>query len=378
MTPILSLSQDLDTLVDVGDHKLHFTIWEGEGIPILFEAGGGNDATIWSHLIEPLRSITGTTLITYDRPGMGKSEVNPHLPEDKKGLITNAINDLEKGLSALGYREEILLVSHSYGGFSSALYSARNPDLVKGIVLIDTNLPTTFTDAYLKKFEGLYTPSFLDTIKSISLGAYYESIAIYETTKIMRGIEFPAHIPIIDIVAENPPNQFNDSVDVIHRQVTHRQFVKEAANRRLITAYECEHFLFFQNPALVIQSIVQLYGQVSTDIDYKALLNRSLAYGVENTNNTRRSEFAYWHSERDLNNWGYTLMNRGELASALSIFKLNTQLFPESFNTYDSYGEALLKVGKKEEAINMYQKSIELNPDNEAGKKILEGLLIEH
>ena len=33
------------------------------------------------------------------------------------------------------------------------------------------------------------------------------------------------------------------------------------------------------------------------------------------------------------------------------------------------YGEALLNIGKKDEAIRMYKKSIELNPKNECGKK---------
>ncbi len=39
------------------------------------------------------------------------------------------------------------------------------------------------------------------------------------------------------------------------------------------------------------------------------------------------------------------------------------------------YGEALLQCGIKEEAIKMYQKSVELNPDNENGKKVLSNLL---
>ncbi len=42
-----------------------------------------------------------------------------------------------------------------------------------------------------------------------------------------------------------------------------------------------------------------------------------------------------------------------------------------SWNLYDSYGEALLRNGQRQEAIKMYQKSVELNPDNEGAKKIL-------
>jgi len=36
------------------------------------------------------------------------------------------------------------------------------------------------------------------------------------------------------------------------------------------------------------------------------------------------------------------------------------------------YGETLLKTGQKEEAVKMYKKSIDLNPNNANGKKILE------
>jgi hypothetical protein len=54
---------------------------------------------------------------------------------------------------------------------------------------------------------------------------------------------------------------------------------------------------------------------------------------------------------------------------------MNTFLFPASFNTYDSYAEGLRTVGKKQEAIIMFQKSIPLNPDNVEVKKKLEELL---
>jgi CubicO group peptidase (beta-lactamase class C family) len=80
-------------------------------------------------------------------------------------------------------------------------------------------------------------------------------------------------------------------------------------------------------------------------------------------------------NEFEINEWGYRIMANGILKDAVEIFKLNTHLFPNSGNTYDSYGEALLKEGKKEEAIKAYQKSIALSPDNEHGKKVLETLL---
>jgi len=77
-------------------------------------------------------------------------------------------------------------------------------------------------------------------------------------------------------------------------------------------------------------------------------------------------------SEFEINEWAYRMMAKNQLKEALEIFKLNVHLFPNSSNAYDSYAEVLLKTGNREEAIKMYKKSIELNPDNKNGKKVLE------
>jgi tetratricopeptide (TPR) repeat protein len=79
--------------------------------------------------------------------------------------------------------------------------------------------------------------------------------------------------------------------------------------------------------------------------------------------------------ENEFNDLGYDLMNNGYLKEALETFKLNATLFPHSWNVYDSYGEALLKSGQNDEAIKMYKKSVELNPGNENGKKVLARIL---
>jgi CubicO group peptidase (beta-lactamase class C family) len=62
---------------------------------------------------------------------------------------------------------------------------------------------------------------------------------------------------------------------------------------------------------------------------------------------------------------------------ALEVFKQCVRLFPDYWNSYDSYGDALARTGNKELAIKMYQKSLELKPDSESGKKALQKLLEE-
>jgi CubicO group peptidase (beta-lactamase class C family) len=87
----------------------------------------------------------------------------------------------------------------------------------------------------------------------------------------------------------------------------------------------------------------------------------------------------YILKEDDLNELGLQLLYAATFEKhidvSLEVLKLNVLLFPNGFNTYDSYGEALAFVGKKREAIYMYGKSIQLNPSNESGKKALKELM---
>jgi Flp pilus assembly protein TadD len=53
------------------------------------------------------------------------------------------------------------------------------------------------------------------------------------------------------------------------------------------------------------------------------------------------------------------------------VFKLNVQLHPESWNVYDSLGEAYAAAGDKKNAIANYEKSIQLNANSQGGKDAL-------
>jgi hypothetical protein len=75
--------------------------------------------------------------------------------------------------------------------------------------------------------------------------------------------------------------------------------------------------------------------------------------------------------ESDINIGGYRLLDRKKVKEAIKIFEMNVELFPESFNVYDSLAEAYMTDNNKELAIKYYKKSLELNPENENAKKFL-------
>lgn len=75
--------------------------------------------------------------------------------------------------------------------------------------------------------------------------------------------------------------------------------------------------------------------------------------------------------EFDINLIGYELLAAKKYNEAIEEFKMNVKLFPNSFNVYDSLGEAYADAGNTKLAIENYQKSVDLNPNNDNGKQWL-------
>ncbi|TFG65900.1 MAG: tetratricopeptide repeat protein [Gemmatimonadales bacterium] len=79
----------------------------------------------------------------------------------------------------------------------------------------------------------------------------------------------------------------------------------------------------------------------------------------------------YNFAESELNDLGYSYMSEGETETAIEIFKLNVEAYPNSFNTYDSLGEGYMEAGQTELAVENYERSLELNPDNDNARVML-------
>ncbi|MBK7702677.1 MAG: MBL fold metallo-hydrolase [bacterium] len=79
----------------------------------------------------------------------------------------------------------------------------------------------------------------------------------------------------------------------------------------------------------------------------------------------------YFYMEGQLNASGYRFLQSGRAPQAVAMFRAYADLFPESWNAYDSLGEALLAVGDTDVAVAMYEKSLALNPENTNGRDAL-------
>ena len=69
-------------------------------------------------------------------------------------------------------------------------------------------------------------------------------------------------------------------------------------------------------------------------------------------------------NETELTLYGYSFLWANQLSEAIAIFKLIIDEFPSSANAYDSMGEAYLQAKDSVKALQNYEKSLQLNPDN--------------
>jgi len=119
-------------LVKVNDHRLATRI-AGQGAPIVvLENHFGGSMNSWRRVWRDIARFT--TVVRYDRAGLGDSERGPtprtaiRVADDLRRLLTNA-----------GLPPPYVLVGHSFGGLFIQGFARRYPRLVAGLVIVDSS-----------------------------------------------------------------------------------------------------------------------------------------------------------------------------------------------------------------------------------------------
>jgi pimeloyl-ACP methyl ester carboxylesterase len=108
---------------------------------IVFESGHGTPMGHWDRILNGVSELA--PLITYDRPGIGKSEADNEMP-----TIKNVSDKLIKVLKKLDIEPPYVLVGHSLGGAYVRGFAVYNPELLAGLIIID---PADFTETKLNR-----------------------------------------------------------------------------------------------------------------------------------------------------------------------------------------------------------------------------------
>jgi uncharacterized protein len=130
----------------------------------------------------------------------------------------------------------------------------------------------------------------------------------------------------------------------------------------LITEYDALRFFFD-------------YFPLKLDMKDYADSTGALANKYQNhfANLSQKMGYQLKPDEGEINYMGYDFLGRELFKTAESLFKLNIENYPESYNVYDSYGDYFIAIGDKSNAIIQLKKALTIK-ENEGSRKKLDEL----
>lgn len=128
-----------------------------------------------------------------------------------------------------------------------------------------------------------------------------------------------------------------------------------------ITEYDALRFFFDFFPLkLDMKDFTDSTGTLATKYrNHFANLSQKMGYQIK-------------PDEAEINYIGYDFLGRKMYKTAASLFKLNVNNYPESFNVYDSYGDYFVAIGDKANAIIQFKKALALKENEGSRKKLTE------
>ena len=113
----------------VNDRQLFASI-KGEGTPVMIVPGLGTPSAEWWPLQDKLSQYA--QVITFDRPGYGKSEATT-----KPRKCKEIINEMKLLLNKMDINEPVILIGQAEGALYAQFFARIFPKMVAGVIMID-------------------------------------------------------------------------------------------------------------------------------------------------------------------------------------------------------------------------------------------------
>lgn len=103
----------------------------------------------------------------------------------------------------------------------------------------------------------------------------------------------------------------------------------------------------------------------AADAVAQVVIERGVAGAADFFAQIRADTARYSFEESAFNALGYRFLREGRIDASVAVMTMMTDLFPESWNAWDSRAEAHRYAADKEQAVAAFEKSLALNPENE-------------
>jgi pimeloyl-ACP methyl ester carboxylesterase len=274
-------------MVSVSGHdmQIYCTGKASGGPTVVMDSGLGGGLLDWQ-TVQP-KVATFARVCSYDRSGIGWSESGP-TPRTSQRIV----KELHALLSDAGEEGPYVLVGHSFGGANVQLYASEYAEEVAGMVLVDSAVDTRVLDKDLRKALAGIQPSPLTIKATAPLGIprllasqegslpkrlAQERTAIYngtrhlyavadETAMVQKSVaeatdaapslgEKP--LVVLSAGARQFPGLTNKQAKRTDEQANEFEagLINLSENSELVVAKNSEHYIQFDRPELVVDSI---------------------------------------------------------------------------------------------------------------------------
>jgi 3-oxoadipate enol-lactonase len=368
--------------ISVPDGRLYYEE-AGQGPCLVFI----HDGMLHSEAYDPqFAAFAGEhRVVRYDRRGYGRSD-NPQSPYSNCADL-KAVFDTLKIDSAL-------LIGCSAGSRVALDFTLRYPALVTGLVLIGPVVSgMEYTNHMLTRGGRLTIEIRTDSVRYRNYWIDSDPYEFYPTNSEAKArarellTAYPQNLnngkDRLQQAAERPAVRFLSEIKVpaliivgeadipdVHAHAGAIEGGISGARREIVS--NAGHLVALEKP----QEVTDLMRSFSHESAFFGTLSRE---GVSAAVKTYRALLAQKpeakpFAEVRLNQLGYQNLQAGNIDDALELFKLAIDIYPNSSNVYDSYGEALLAAGDTTRAIANYRRSLELNPNNTNAAQVLSTL----
>jgi pimeloyl-ACP methyl ester carboxylesterase len=241
---------------------------------VVFDAGLGDSSTSWDVVQSQVSRFTRT--VSYDRAGRGQSHFVP-------GPCTSLdiANDLHAMLEAARIPGRYILVGHSFGGYNVRVFADRFPDLIAGVILVDSSHefqarafgsvlgnvglpPRAFGESEALAFARQEQATFADP----SYPANFvdpENIDWAITSEQVSQARVPDHAALMVITAgingwwwfedlTGIPAQISKQLSVVWRNLQ-EQLVRLSPQGQQVIAENSHHYVHHDQPEVVVEAI---------------------------------------------------------------------------------------------------------------------------
>ena len=225
--------------IQINHHSI-YAVSFGEGPNVLFESGLGASVENWKNVAPSIAEHAH--VILYDRTGIGKSSAN----NKQVRTAQDAVNELLLLLKQLHVNPPYTLVGHSLGGLYLQLFAREHPEMISGVVLIDS----------VSSNQKMH-----DVLPNKNVNYYPEALGIEISEKEVRDAKPFPNVPLIVLSAtiHGPMNcKLNSKENKKQWAKSQEELSAMSILSQHITANNTGHCIQLEKPWLVISAINEI------------------------------------------------------------------------------------------------------------------------